>query len=109
MAPWSGLGEDRPTLVGIDHGFSFSLRYFETHRLLPDWPAFLDYFQRHWPTDEDHVDFVRDGVYGNGAARMGNARWRAPTATAHLRQCSTRNSHHWNGRPLKLGMDLGRA
>jgi len=70
-----------PTLVGIDHGFSFPLRYFETHGLLPDWPRFLDDFQRHWPTDEDHVfvEFVRDGIAGNGAARMGNARWRRLT------------------------------
>jgi hypothetical protein len=67
-----------PTLVGIDHGFSFPLRYFETHDLKPDWTAFLDDFQRHWPTDEDHacVDFVREGVLGNGAARDGNTRWR---------------------------------
>jgi hypothetical protein len=43
---------------------------------LPDWPHFLDDFQRHWPTDEDHtnVEFVRDGIHGNGATRMGNAR-----------------------------------
>ena len=28
-------------------------------------------------TDDDHasVDFLREGVMGNGAARMGNARW----------------------------------
>jgi hypothetical protein len=45
--------EDVPTLVGIDHGFSFPLRYFEAHGLLPDWPTFLDDFQRHWPTDDD--------------------------------------------------------
>jgi hypothetical protein len=75
------LAEAVPTLVGIDHGFSFPLRYFEVHGLLPDWPAFLDDFQCHWPTDEDHtyVDFVRDGSAGNGAARMGNARWRRIT------------------------------
>jgi hypothetical protein len=36
------LAEDALTLVGIDHGFSFPLRYFETHGLLPDWPGFLD-------------------------------------------------------------------
>jgi hypothetical protein len=72
------LAEDTPTLVGIDHAFSFPLRYFETHGLQPDWPAFLDDFQRHWPTDDDHtyVDFVREGVTGNGAARSGNSRWR---------------------------------
>jgi hypothetical protein len=75
------LAEDAPTLVGIDHGFSFPLRYFETHGLLPDWPTFLDDFQRHWPTDDDntYVDFVREGVLGNGAARMGNTRWRRLT------------------------------
>jgi hypothetical protein len=26
-----------------------------------------------------YVDFVRDGVHSNGAARMGNARWRRLT------------------------------
>lgn len=83
IAEWlaARLAEDRPTLVGIDHGFSFPLRYFETHRLPLDWPAFLDDFQRHWPTDRDHtyVDFVREGVRGNGAARSGNSRWRRLT------------------------------
>jgi hypothetical protein len=83
IAEWlvERFGEDVPTLVGIDHGFSFPLRYFEVHGLLPDWPTFLDDFQRHWPTDEDHtyVDFVRNGAAGNGAARTGNARWRRLT------------------------------
>ena len=75
------LAEDTPTLVGIDHGFSFPLRYFEVHGLEPDWPSFLDDFLHHWPTDEDHtyVDFVREGSAGNGAARTGNARWRRLT------------------------------
>jgi hypothetical protein len=72
---------EETTLVGIDHGFSFPLRYFEKHGLAHDWPAFLDDFQRHWPTDGDqvYVDFVRHGSVGNGAARMGNARWRRLT------------------------------
>ena len=75
------LSEDVPTLVGIDHGFSFPLSYFEEHKLEPDWPAFLDDFQRHWPTDEDHtyVDSVRKGSTGNGAVRLGNSRWRRRT------------------------------
>jgi hypothetical protein len=79
IAEWmvKQLADGTPTLVGIDHGFSFPLRYFEVHGLQPDWPTFLDDFQRHWPTDEDiYVDFVRDGIRGNGAARMGNSRWR---------------------------------
>jgi len=75
------LAEDVPTLVGIDHGFSFPLRYFEAHHLLPDWPTFLDDFQRHWPTDEanTYVDFVREGLCGNGGDRTGNPRWRRLT------------------------------
>jgi hypothetical protein len=75
------LAEDVPTLVGIDHGFSFPVRYFEVHGLKPDWATFLDDFQKHWPTDDDntYVDFVRDGVAGKGAARTGGARWRRLT------------------------------
>lgn len=83
IAEWLAdrLAEDVATIVGIDHGFSFPLRYFEVHRLEPDWPKFLEDFQRHWPTDAEHtyVDFVRDGLAGNGAARAGNARWRRMT------------------------------
>jgi hypothetical protein len=83
IAEWLAerLAEDVPTLVGIDHGFSFPLRYFEVHGLLPDWPAFLDDFQRHWPTDEDHtyVDFIRDGSFGHGALRQGDRKWRRLT------------------------------
>lgn len=75
------LSEDTPTLVGIDHGFSFPLRYFEENNLPLHWAAFLDDFQRHWPTDEEHmyVDFVRDGLGGNGAARTGKSTWRRLT------------------------------
>ncbi|MBE7422133.1 MAG: hypothetical protein HS110_06825 [Zoogloeaceae bacterium] len=80
IAEWLAerLAEDMPTLVGIDHGFSFPLRYFEFHHLPPEWNEFLDDFQRHWPTDADHtyVDFIRDGLRGDGAARTGNPRWR---------------------------------
>ena len=83
IAEWlvERLTEYGPTLVGIDHGFSFPLRYFEVHQLAPDWPTFLDDFQRHWPTDDDnsYVEFVRKGTCGNGAARSGNTRWRRLT------------------------------
>jgi hypothetical protein len=73
--------EGPPTLVGIDHGFSFPLRYFEQYGLPHNWPLFLDDFQRHWPTNEDntYVDFVRDGNCGNCAARSGDATWRPIT------------------------------
>ena len=83
IAEWlvERLAEETPTLVGIDHGFSFPLCYFEAHGLKPEWPSFLDDFQRHWPTDDDHtyVEFVREGASGNGAARTGNSRWRRLT------------------------------
>jgi hypothetical protein len=83
MAEWLAekLLEEPPTLVGIDHGFSFPLRYFEKYGLPRDWPSFLDDFQEHWPTDEKntYVDFVREGECGNGAARYGDSRWRRIT------------------------------
>jgi hypothetical protein len=67
-----------PTLVGIDHGFSFPIRQFDEHGLKHDWPTFLDDFQRHWPTDEDNtsVESLRSGV-----TRKGDARWRRLTET----------------------------
>ena len=83
IAEWllEKLQEDQPTIVGIDHGFSFPLRYFEYHHLPPDWPEFLDDFQHHWPTDGDntYVDFIRYGSMGNGADRTGDTRWRRLT------------------------------
>lgn len=83
VAEWlvEQLAESEPSLVGIDHAFSFPLAYFEAHALAPNWPAFLDDFQHHWPTDEPntYVDFVRDGVVGNGSARTGDPRWRRLT------------------------------
>ncbi len=86
LAEWliEELGRDVPTIVGIDHGFSFPIRYFERHGLVPDWDAFLDDFCDHWPTDAPHtyVDFVRDGSAGNGAARSGERTWRRLTEEA---------------------------
>ncbi len=83
LAQWllERLSEPVPTIAGIDHSFSFPLRYFEVHRLEPDWPAFLDDFQKHWPTDREYVyvDFIRHGSLGEGEARSGNARWRRIT------------------------------
>jgi hypothetical protein len=57
------------------------MRYFEQHQLPLDWAGFLDDFQAHWPTDDSYtyVDFVREGICGNGAARLGNRRWRRLT------------------------------
>lgn len=67
-----------PTLVGIDHGFSFPLRYFEELGVAKDWSAFLDDFQLHWPTDRRtySVEGVRRGEYGNASLRLGRSVWR---------------------------------
>ena len=69
--------EPKPTLIGIDHAFSFPLPYFQEHQLPLDWGAFLEDFQRHWPTDDDnvYVDFVREGSTGKGAERTGDPSW----------------------------------
>lgn len=86
VAEWlvSSLRGAEPTIVGIDHAFSFPLAYFERHGLRHDWPGFLDDFHIHWPTDGDHiyVDFIRDGIHGNGAARSGDSHWRRLTDIA---------------------------
>lgn len=95
IAEWlvERLAENLSTVVGIDHGFSFPLRYFEAHHLPLDWPVFLDDFQRHWPTDDNvYVDFIRDGVCGNGAARMGNSRWRRLTEE----RCRAKSVFHFD-------------
>ncbi len=83
VAVWlvARLAEPAPTLVGIDHGFSFPLGYFQKHRLPHDWPAFLDDFQAHWPTDGGGV-WVRDvlaGKGGRGVWRTGDSRWKRMT------------------------------
>lgn len=96
IAEWlvTRLSQDIPALVGIDHGFSFPLKYFERYGLPLDWPLFLDDFQRHWPTDQDiYVDFVRDGLYGNAAARCGNSRWRRLT---EIRARSAKSVFHFD-------------
>jgi hypothetical protein len=83
------LAQDARTLVGIAHGFSFPLRYFEQHNLPFNWAVFFEDFQRHWPTDRDHtyVDFVHDGFPAMELrvreTRPGLPGCAGPTATAH--------------------------
>ncbi len=86
LADWllETLSDGPPTLVGIDHAFSFPIRYFEVHHIPPDWDVFLDDFCKHWPTDEPNVnvEFVREGVVGMGPARGGSSRWQRYTEQA---------------------------
>ena len=57
------LRKPEPTLVGIDHGFSFPEPYFKKHRLERDWRKFLKDFSQHWPTRELTVQEVRETAY----------------------------------------------
>jgi hypothetical protein len=82
------------TLVGIDHGLSFPLPYFERHGLALDWPEFLDDFCAHWPTDEAgvRVEHVRTGTVGHADARGGDARWRRLAE----RRCRAKSVFHFD-------------
>lgn len=66
-----------PTIVGIDHAFSFPLAYFEKHQVPLDWPAFLDQLQRHCPVDQPnlYVESIREGVVGSFGECDGDSRW----------------------------------
>jgi hypothetical protein len=76
LAEWlsNELGNVTPTIVGIDHAFSFPIEYFDKYGLPRDWPNFLLDFQKHWPTHEPHtyIDFIRHGSFGQGSKRMGS-------------------------------------
>lgn len=69
--------ESIPTIVGIDHAFSFPQPYFETYDLPYCWNCFLDDFCRHWPTDRTDVSPV--GLHKSGdptvEARLGRKGW----------------------------------
>ena len=96
LAEWLAIElRDGPrTLVGVDHAFSFPMRYFEVHRIAPDWRVFLDDFCAHWPTAEDtmYVDFVRQGRYGKGGERSGSSRWRRLTDE----KCGAKSVFHFD-------------
>jgi hypothetical protein len=97
IAEWllSELSVGPSALVGIDHGFSFPLQYFQRHGLPLNWTAFLEDFKQHWPTDDDnlYVCFVRGGQHGNGAARSGDPHWRRIT---ELRARTAKSVFHFN-------------
>lgn len=72
------LASTKPTIVGIDHSFSFPEAYFRKYRLSRNWAGFLDDFARHWPTSQATVtvEAVRRGRIGKGVRRTGSATWR---------------------------------
>ena len=49
-----------PTLVGIDHAFSFPIDYFDHYNLRErDWDRFLEDFALYWSIDEAHPTVAR--------------------------------------------------
>lgn len=81
LAEWleHALVSGEPAIVGLDHGLSFPLEYFDAHALALDWDSFLDDFAAHWPVDArgSTVESLRRGAAG--AVRGGRARWRRLT------------------------------
>jgi hypothetical protein len=79
LAEWivECLRDNEPSLIGIDHGFSFPRDYFERHALDNDWHRFLDDFAAHWPTHvaDTWVRQVLRGEKGMGAERRGEKEW----------------------------------
>ena len=60
IADWlvEKLKESKPTVVGIDHAFSFPIDYFQKYNnqlLGHSWDTFLDDFRTYWPTDGDRA------------------------------------------------------
>ena len=74
LAEWliEELAKSIPTIVGIDHAFSFPEAYFKEHNISRNWNKFLDDFHRHWPTDEHPINCLRTG--DNSLAKKASAR-----------------------------------
>ena len=52
-----------PVIVGIDHGFSFPIKYMNHHGF-KTWDDFLNDFVQHWPTDCSNKSVARL-IFGN--------------------------------------------
>ncbi|OSZ74991.1 hypothetical protein [Hydrogenophaga sp. IBVHS1] len=65
-------------LAGLDHGFSLPVAHFGRHQL-DAWPAFLNNFVAHWPTQQDRVgvDSVRRRLM-----HQRNSAWASPQQQA---------------------------
>ena len=63
LAEWllARMTEGVPTVVGLDHAFSFPQSYMDRHNL-KSWEQFLEDFEDHWPT---HQLSVRELLPGN--------------------------------------------
>ena len=54
------LAEPTPTIVGIDHAFSFPFEFLRQHDI-GNLEAFLAEFSKHWPTDSRAVHGLKQG------------------------------------------------
>ena len=63
----SQFEQARPIIIGIDHGLSFPISYFNRHRL-NSWDEFLDDFAIHWPTDHPEATVEN---FRNQSSRLG--------------------------------------
>ena len=71
--------EDKPTLVGIDHAFSFPMPYFERYpQAKGGWDSFLNDFRQYWPTCEDNAQ-VGATKMKSGKKRCGSSEWKRLT------------------------------
>ena len=84
------LKDGKPTLVGIDHAFSFPKCYFDKYPPASanwdpstNWDHFLDDFCQYWRTDKDDA-LVRDVKESEdeGKKRCGNSKWKRLTDQA---------------------------
>lgn len=83
IAQWleDELKKSTPTIVGIDHAFSFPQEYFTRYGIPCCWGKFLDDFCDHWPTDKEGIR-VRDlwqSESSTAQARRGKNSWRRLT------------------------------
>ncbi|HVS01707.1 MAG TPA: hypothetical protein VMT16_02980 [Thermoanaerobaculia bacterium] len=63
LASWLGekLSAEEPTVVGLDHAFSFPQSYMHRHDL-GSWESFLHDFEEHWPTHRLSVRELLPGL-----------------------------------------------
>ena len=70
------LSNGGPTLVGIDHGFSFPMAYLEAYSVGVGWDEWLDDFVKAWPC---HLEGVSVESQRPQNIRLGSSRWRRQT------------------------------
>ena len=63
------LTEPTPTIVGIDHAFSFPVDFLHKYSIT-NWEEFLAKFSRHWPADKRAVNDLKKGNQFLGGPKM---------------------------------------